>query len=139
MDINEPRFPRQRKQPRRYDDGLSSGDFHGSPKTHFRQHFYEAIDLIVSCIEERFDQPGYKIYHQLEDLLVKACKQADNLQSIMKFYKDDFNQDLLHAQLETFSVHYQSTQNPQQEQITIFDIKRYFLSMSPAQLSLCLK
>ena len=43
----------------------------------------------------------------------------------MKFYKDDFNQDLLHAQLETFSVHYQSTQNPQQKQITIFDIKRY--------------
>ena len=50
----------------------------------YKQKYYEAIDLIVSCIEERFDQPGYKIYNSLESLLMKhASKKNWNLSLIL--------------------------------------------------------
>ena len=52
LDISEPRIPRRRRLPRRYDDGQSEGDFHD------RQIYYEAI---VICIEDRFNQPGYQV------------------------------------------------------------------------------
>ena len=34
LNINEPQLPQQQKQPRRY-DGLSTSDFHQTPKAHF--------------------------------------------------------------------------------------------------------
>jgi len=37
----------------------------------------EAIDLVVNFIRNRFDQPGYKIYCNLENLLLKAAKAED--------------------------------------------------------------
>ena len=45
---------------RMYDDGLSTGDFHHTPKAYYKQFYFEAIDLIINCIQDRFDQPGYK-------------------------------------------------------------------------------
>ena len=38
------------KIPRRFDDGLSSGDFHDTPKAYYHQLYYEAIDNIVACL-----------------------------------------------------------------------------------------
>ena len=61
-DISKPELPRQRKRPRRYEEGSHYGDFHESPKEDFKQHYFEAVDLIMNCILNRFDQPGYKIY-----------------------------------------------------------------------------
>ena len=92
LGINDPQLPHCRKRPRRYDDGISEGDFHITPKAYFRQSYYEAIDVVVGCIENRFDQPGYRIYSTLETLLVKACKQeeiAGKLEVILSFYNDD--------------------------------------------------
>ena len=77
LDINEPELPRQRKQPRRYEVGLSTGDFHQEPKAYYRQLYFEAIDVIVNCIKTRFDQPGYKIYSSLVTLLIKACNKEE--------------------------------------------------------------
>ncbi len=39
--------------------------------------YYEALDLIVESIRDRFDQPGYRVYQGLENLLLKAAKQED--------------------------------------------------------------
>ena len=72
-------LPRQHKRPKRYDDGLSSGTFHDSPKSYYRQLYYEAIDNIVSCLNDRFDQPGYRIYSNLEQLLVKECQKKKSV------------------------------------------------------------
>ena len=86
---------------KRYDEGLSTSDFLETPKAYFRQCYYEAL--------ARFNQYGYKIYHCLETLMMKACKQEkweEDLQAVCSFYKGAFNQDLLHAQLETFGVHF---------------------------------
>ena len=77
LGIDEPHLPRIHKRPRRFDDGSSEGDHHDNPKSLYRQYYYEAIDLIISCIEDRFNQPGYKVYQTLENLLLKACKSED--------------------------------------------------------------
>ena len=50
------------------------------------------IIIIINCIEDRFNQPGYRIYSSLETLLRKACKQEDfepDLKVVCDFYEDD--------------------------------------------------
>jgi hypothetical protein len=73
----EPQLPRRTKRPRRYDDGLAESEFHDDPMAYFRQHYFEALDLAVNCIKDRFDQPGYKVYSNLEQLLLKVIEGAD--------------------------------------------------------------
>ena len=137
--ISEPQLPRQRKLPRRLDDGISEGYFPSTPMEHFKKIYYEAIDLIVNCIQARFDQPGYRLYRSLESLLMKACKKeetAEILDTVCTFYSDDFDKEVLRCQLHTFGIHFhEALENPVQE-ISIFDIKKYFLSLSPGQSSL---
>ena len=90
LGINDPQLPHSRNRTRRYDDGESVGGFHNTPKAYFRQSYYEAIDLVVGCIENHFDQPGYRIYRPLGSLILKVCKQhyiADNRKAILSFYK----------------------------------------------------
>ena len=77
LDADEAQLPRKRKTPRRYDDGESSGGFADSPKSYYREVYYEVTDCIVNCLKNRFDQPGYKIYSQLEEVLIKASMGED--------------------------------------------------------------
>lgn len=63
LDIEEPDLPRMRKPPRRYEIGSGEGDFHRSPKDYFKEHYDEALDLIVNLIQQRFHQPGYGPLH----------------------------------------------------------------------------
>ena len=138
LGVDEPQLPRRRKLPRRYDDGSSSGDFPSTPKAHFKPVYFEAIDLITNCIQERFDQPGYRVYRSLENLLVKASKREEfqeNLDDVCAFYDDDFDKELLRSQLQTFGIHFQTVEETA-VQISVFDVKRYFLSLSPGQASL---
>ena len=140
LDIAEPRLPRQHKRPRRFDDGQSSGDIPDTPKSLFKRLYYEALDLIINCIEERFDQPGYHVYSRLETLLLKAFKQGDyeeELLAVSTFYEDDFNLSNLRTQLQIFGVQGSSLQSSSQAaKLTIFDVKSYFLSLSPGQMAL---
>ena len=107
LGVSEPQLPRQRKLPRRYDYGSASGCFPSTPKTHFKPAYFEAIDLITNCVQQRFDQPGYWIYRSLETLLIKASKREEfqeNLDDVCAFYHDDFDQQLLHSQLQTLYI-----------------------------------
>ncbi len=58
LDIDEPKLPRCRRRPKRHNDGYHPGDFHDTPEACYRQIYFEALDLIINCIEEGFDQPG---------------------------------------------------------------------------------
>ena len=49
MEVDEPQLPRQHKQPKRYEVGSSEGSFHSTLKDYYRQHYFEAIDLIITC------------------------------------------------------------------------------------------
>ena len=116
--------------PRRLDYGLSAGEFHDNPKSLYKQQYFEALDLIITCINDRFNQQGYRVYRSLESLLSKAFKQEDlssDLKVICDFYKDDFDEDLLSTQLQTLGVHYQQVKDHSGEDtsqnLSIFDIK----------------
>ena len=68
---------RRRKQPVRFDDELCEGDFTETVKDLHRQEYFEANDIIVACIQDRFDQPGYTVLCTLEWLIRKARKEED--------------------------------------------------------------
>ena len=105
-------------------DGSASGHFPSTPKAHFKPAYFEAIDLITNCVQERFDQPCYRIYRSLETLLIKVSKQEEfqeSLDDVCAFYHD------AHSQLQTFGIHFQTVEEPAVE-ISIFDLKRYSLT-----------
>ena len=72
--VADPCLPRKRRAPQRFEVGSSTGDFHVTPEAHYRQIYYGVIDYVVEAIHDRFDQPGYSTYRNLEELVVKACK-----------------------------------------------------------------
>lgn len=77
LDLDEPQLPRRRKVPARYEQGSASGHFHDTPKVYYRQLYYKAIDNSIECLKKRFDQPGYHMYSNLEQLLIKAGMKED--------------------------------------------------------------
>ena len=92
--FGEPQVPRQRKMPKRYDDSLANGTFHDTPKVYYHRLYYEAIDNIANGLKDRFEQPGYKVYCNLEQLWTKACQGKDfeeEFQIICSFHKDDLH------------------------------------------------
>ena len=76
-DVNEPKLPRLRKYPTHFEEGTAPTKFHSTVKEFYCRIYYEALDLIVESIRDRFDQPGYRVYQCLENLLLKAAKQED--------------------------------------------------------------
>ena len=110
---------------------------------YYRQLYYEAIDTMVSCLKDGFEQPGYQTYSNLEQILIKTCQGkefVEELDFICNFYKEDLQKELLHVQLQTLHVDFNSkfeevygTSVSEASCITIFDIMEYFQSLSSAQ------
>ena len=141
VDVDEPHLPRQRKTPKRYDSGTSSGSFPTTAQQYFRQCYYEAVDNITGCLEDRYNQPGYSIYCNLEQLLLKACQNLDykqELEYVCSFYKDDLEEDRLRVQLLTFQVDFMKRQisESQPSNLSIFDVRKYFQALSPSEQGL---
>jgi len=95
LGVMEPCLQRQRKTPRRLDDGAASS--HSFPTTcedYYWRIYFEAIDLIVNCINDRFDQPGYKIYQNVQNLLLQAANSEEyksSLSFVTDFYASSFD------------------------------------------------
>ncbi|XP_052253227.1 zinc finger MYM-type protein 1-like [Dreissena polymorpha] len=129
VDVGEPVVPRRRKMPKRYDVGTGAHEYPATARDRYRQVYFEAFDLVIACIKDRFDQPGYKTYRSLQDLLVCcACggDYATHLRSVMDFYRDDFNEQALTTQLETYQVAVRDKKVK-----TITDIVTFFRDLSP--------
>ena len=130
FDIDAPELPRKRKLPRRLDDGNAEPEFSSDCKQHFRQQYFEAFDLIVNSITGRFDQIGYKVYKNLQDLLINAIKNEpyeDELSFVKNFYGDDIDPFQLKLHLQILATNFPNESVPS---LTIFDIKDYILSLS---------
>ena len=100
--VNEPVLPRRRKRPQRYEEGTSDGHHPREVEYLYRPIYYEALDLITNGIKQRFDQPGYEKYSNLEELLVKAANKQDykkELAFVANFYNSDFKIQELDMQL----------------------------------------
>ena len=133
--VDDPVLPRQRKTPRRYDYGTAEGETPTDVQALYRPIFFEALDLVISGIKARFDQPGYKTYIKLEELLVKAANKEDyesELKFVVDFYKDDINEGELRTQLSLMSMCLPTDQTPH----NIGSILKYLREISDAQRSL---
>ena len=111
LEVEDPVLPRKRKTPNRLTDvgsmGAETEYFPSTPIELYRQLYFEALDSATSCIVDRMEQPGYKVYSVLEQLLLKSCTGddiEDCFQAVCSFYKDDFQPDDLRSQLTTFGV-----------------------------------
>ena len=108
LDVSVPCLPRKRKRPARYEYGEAAPEFSETPEHHYTVTAYnQAIDVIVTCLEDRFDQQGYRVYSRLEQLLLKACKgesYTEELGIITEYYGADLSTDDLKVQLLTLST-----------------------------------
>ena len=65
--------------------------------------YYEALDSIVNAIKDRFDQPTFKLFTQVEQFILKAVgKQGltDELEVLETHFKDDYDADSLTLELQ---------------------------------------
>ena len=130
LDIEDPKLPRKRKVPRRYEDGNRQAEFDTDVKAYYKKIYYEALDLIINCIESRFNQEGYQIYRNLQDLLLKAVRKEsyeDCFKIITSFYTDYLDPPQLRLHLETLSANFNTGTG---SSVTIFDTKDYVLALS---------
>ena len=131
LDVKEPQLPRRRKVPLRYESGKAPAEYHSTPKGYYRQIFYEALDLITQAIESRFDQPGYRTYRCLEDLVLKAANKEDyseELKSVTSVYGSDIiDAPTLQAQLQILSA------NVSEKVTNVHDIIAYLWKLSSAE------
>ena len=107
LTIAAPSLPRQRKRPIHYEDGNAAAEFASTPEDHYRRIYYEAPDQIIESITDRFDQPGYGLYSNLEQLLLKAVTHEDyeeELKSVAELYQSDLHIEDLKIQLTTLSL-----------------------------------
>jgi len=100
--IGQPQLPRYRRPPARKDDGSRPHHF-SIPRDYYRQLYFQACDLLLRELDDRFNQDELAPVLALESLLIKAGngENYDNeLQSVEdSCYANDVNFSALKRQL----------------------------------------
>ena len=102
FEVEDPCLPRKRRAPARIEVGSSAGHFHTTVEDHYRAIYCEALDLAVDCISDRFDQRGYGVLRNLEDLILKTCRGQpvqEEFEFVCNFYASDIEKQMLGSQL----------------------------------------
>ena len=73
LDVDDPQLPRRRKAPRGFEEGSGPSEFPLSVEDENGHMYFEAIDLSLMSICNRFDQKGFQTFSNVEQLLFKAC------------------------------------------------------------------
>lgn len=136
-DVEEPQLPRRHKTPRRYEEGSSEGSFHTTVEGLYRQSYFEVIDFAVSSITDRFDQDGFRVYSNVEQLLFKASsgQNYENEFSVVCDFYEDLDKEELESQLKVFQTLCKEKMEIG-ERPSVKLLKKILLSLSPAQRSL---
>ena len=75
LNVQDPKLPRQKKLPRKLDDGnAETYHFPSTSKDHYRKIYFQALDAATNCIKERFDQPDFRKYVLLQEMFLKTTK-----------------------------------------------------------------
>ena len=94
--------------------------------------YFEAMDVVIQCINDRFDQPGYKMYSGLETLLLKGCKQLD-YQHKLDLVKSLYDKDLNYQNLE---IQFQTIASSVKDDLSLSGIVSYLKTLSSAARSI---
>ena len=108
IEASENSLPPKRKIPKRLKDcfGYGTSDtshFPDTPKSHYRCIYLDVLDNVIQSIKNRFNQPDFQKYMNLQELLLKAVKGEKcekELESVKGPYKGDFNAYSLDGKLE---------------------------------------
>ena len=76
-----------------------------NPEQYFRQQYFENLDLVISSIKDRFNQPAFTAFLKMEELLLNIIldnNYEDELAYVFNVYKDDI--DPMQVQTEAFSM-----------------------------------
>ena len=107
--LEEPFLPRQRSIPDRYEGSLTEIPIFEDVEEMYQFYYLQSLEAIISNIKERFDQDGYKMVMNLENLLLKCAKGQDyseEFENVTNFYGSDLDKDVLQAQLLTFRLQF---------------------------------
>ena len=121
LDIEEPTLPRRRKLLKNLDEG-SEGILFQNPKDCYRKSYFEAISIIISSIQERFDQPGYRMYKNIGSLIIATIKgetAEEFFAAVTEFYSNDIDIDQLHLHLQLLATNYPQEQK---ESVTVRNV-----------------
>ena len=104
LGLENPRIGRRRRLPLRLDDG-SAPHTHETPKDFYRQQYFEACDILLRDLEDRFCQEEVSNpLLSIESLLVDAANGREYEETWEKFcrsfYKNDLCVDRLYSQLK---------------------------------------
>ena len=78
LEINDPKLPKERKSSSHYEEGEAPVEFVSTVEEHYRQIFYEAVDMVVSCIRDRIQQKDYiETLQAMEILCLKVFREED--------------------------------------------------------------
>ena len=75
--LSEPKVPRKRRAPAGYEVGAGEPQYPSTARDYYGAIFFEALDCLTSAIKERFKQPAFLVYKDLESLLVNAAHGND--------------------------------------------------------------
>lgn len=137
LEVEEPRLPRKPKVPKRFELGAGEAEFHSTAKGLYKQTYLEALDLAVTSITDRFDQPGFRTYSILSSYFSKLAVEKTELgvRFACDFYGQDLSKQDLESQLKVLRTIY-SEKVEKEEQPSIKVLKQVFQSLSPPQRSL---
>ena len=135
LSVEEPELPRKKKLPRRFEDGEPT-NYPQDSKTYYRRAYFEALELVVNAIQDRFDQPDYRCYRHLEELRIRTVRGEDideELRLVCDLYGEDFHRSQLHLHLNTLKAIF-----PQHLKSSLFlhDVKTFIQNMTVAERSL---
>ena len=104
LELDEPKQERRTRRPQRYDEGSQAGQYYPeTARDKFRQIYYEFMDTTVSCITERFDNPAFTLFKQIESVLLHCANSSDslpeNVRAICNHFGDDCDYEKLTRQL----------------------------------------
>ena len=143
-DIGTPKdsLPRRRKAPKRLDDyvrldGCASSrtdDFDNTEK-YYRQAYFEVLDHVIRCIEERFNLETLAYLISLEKMIIESFDEncphfscsSDELQRKFPLLKGDVNFERLKSELSLLPSTFVSV-CPEVKQVTSMDTVRDFLN-----------
>lgn len=97
----EPQQPRQPRAPRRFQD--SDPHVFKTPKDMYRSVWFDALDNVISGLQDRVSSKAISVLSAIEDLLLSAWSNSEvpakSLECVVNHFGDDLNESRLGAQL----------------------------------------
>ena len=99
LEVDEPRLPRKRRVPVRYDESASNISHEQTTEEFYGNYYFLILEKIIAEIERRFQSPVFTFYMTVEDVLRRAFTGEYIPQTIIKNVIEHFVDDLQETEL----------------------------------------